>query len=76
MLLFSAGTFLYVATVHVLPELAEAARKSRDHILIPTSANINPPSHSHGGADFSAIELCVLIIGAIMPSVLTAGHHH
>ena len=76
MLLFSAGTFLYVATVHVLPELAESARKSRDHILLPTTPNGNSPSHSHGGADFSALELCVLIVGSIMPAILTAGHHH
>uniref|UniRef100_A0AC34Q078 Zinc transporter ZIP9 n=1 Tax=Panagrolaimus sp. JU765 TaxID=591449 RepID=A0AC34Q078_9BILA len=77
MLLFSAGTFLYVATVHVLPELAETARKTRnDHVLLPTTPG-TPTPHSHsGGADFNATELVVLIIGSILPSILSAGHHH
>jgi len=62
-MLFSAGTFLYVATVHVLPEVT----------------NIG---HSHGGGGdhgsggFSKAELIMLVLGAIMPLLLTVGHHH
>jgi zinc transporter 9 len=65
-MLFSAGTFLYVATVHVLPEL--------------TSKN----GHSHGGSiietperkGLRTIELTFLIIGALLPLLLTFGHRH
>lgn len=60
-MLFSAGTFLYVAAVHVLPELT----MRRSHA---------------GGAHSSRIlrksELLAIIVGALLPSVLTMGHHH
>jgi len=65
-MLFSAGTFLYVATVHVLPELTSRS------------------GHSHGGSiietterkGLRTIELMFLIIGALLPLLLTLGHHH
>lgn len=65
-MLFSAGTFLYVATVHVLPELTSRS------------------GHSHGGSiietterkGLRTIELVFLIIGALLPLLLTLGHHH
>jgi len=62
-MLFSAGTFLYVATVHVLPEVTNLGHGH---------------SHGGGGGDtgFSKKEMVVLIIGAIMPLFLTMGHHH
>ena len=65
-MLFSAGTFLYVATVHVLPEVTNVG-------------------HSHGGGNgksqsqsggFSAIELGLLVVGSLLPLLLTLGHHH
>ncbi|XP_075224200.1 zinc/iron regulated transporter-related protein 102B isoform X2 [Lycorma delicatula] len=52
-MLFSAGTFLYVATVHVLPELTARV----------------------GGA-FRVNQLFVLVLGAMLPLMLTMGHHH
>lgn len=62
-MLFSAGTFLYVATVHVLPEVTNVGH-----------------GHSHGGGEakggFSKSELCMLVVGAILPLFLTMGHHH
>jgi len=63
-MLFSAGTFLYVATVHVLPEVTNIGHGH---------------SHGGGGGDkggFSKSELLMLILGAIMPLFLTMGHHH
>jgi len=63
-MLFSAGTFLYVATVHVLPEVTNIGHGH---------------SHGGGGGDkggFSKSELFMLILGAIMPLFLTMGHHH
>jgi len=64
-MLFSAGTFLYVATVHVLPEVTNVGSGG---------------GHSHGvgdhGGGFSKSELLMLVVGAIMPLFLTLGHHH
>jgi len=61
-MLFSAGTFLYVATVHVLPEVTNLGHGH---------------SHGGGDkGGFSKSELFMLILGAIMPLFLTMGHHH
>jgi len=62
-MLFSAGTFLYVATVHVLPEVTNIGQGH---------------SHGGGDqkGGFSKSELLMLILGAIMPLFLTMGHHH
>merc|ERR1719273_34356 len=56
-MLFSAGTFLYVATMHVLPEVT----------------NMGNGGHSHG---FSKTELFLLTLGALLPLLMTLGHHH
>ncbi|XP_062909982.1 zinc transporter ZIP9 isoform X2 [Mobula hypostoma] len=60
-MLFSAGTFLYVATVHVLPE-------------------VGGTSHSHkaesGGKGLSRLEVCTLVLGCLIPLVLSVGHQH
>ncbi|XP_069773406.1 zinc transporter ZIP9 isoform X3 [Narcine bancroftii] len=60
-MLFSAGTFLYVATVHVLPE-------------------VGGTGHSHkaesGGKGLSRLEVCTLILGCLIPLVLSVGHQH
>lgn len=64
-MLFSAGTFLYVATVHVLPEVTNVGHGH---------------SHGGGGggdkAGFSKAELVMLVLGAVLPLFLTMGHHH
>lgn len=59
-MLFSAGTFLYVATVHVLPELT----------------NRSGNCHAGGGGMLRFTELGALIVGALAPALLTTGHHH
>ena len=56
-MLFSAGTFLYVATMHVLPEVT----------------NMGSGGHSHG---FTKTELFMLTLGALLPLLMTLGHHH
>jgi len=61
-MLFSAGTFLYVATVHVLPEV--------------TNIGHSHGGGGEQGKGFSKAELSMLVIGAIMPLFLTMGHHH
>lgn len=61
-MLFSAGTFLYVATVHVLPEIAvQSHRHSGD----------NPDAKG-----FRKVELLALVVGALLPLLLSIGHHH
>ncbi|KAJ8289652.1 hypothetical protein GJAV_G00003740 [Gymnothorax javanicus] len=62
-MLFSAGTFLYVATVHVLPE-------------------VGGMGHSHGsnggggGKGLSKVEVGALVLGCLIPLVLSIGHQH
>lgn len=63
-MLFSAGTFLYVATVHVLPEVGGGG-----HSHAPAGG---------GGASkgLSKVEVLALVLGCLIPLVLSVGHHH
>ncbi|PAV70774.1 hypothetical protein WR25_05406 [Diploscapter pachys] len=82
LMLFSAGTFLYVATVHVLPELAQQkSASSNDYTLVvdaqsPSTASSAGHSHAASGSSFTLKELLLIIIGAIIPALLAAGHSH
>ncbi|KAM4772802.1 zinc transporter ZIP9-like [Rhinophrynus dorsalis] len=61
-MLFSAGTFLYVATVHVLPEIS--GRGQHQH---------------HGASEYrqglGLLESLTLVVGAILPVILSLGLH-
>uniref|UniRef100_A0A8C5MPT3 Zinc transporter ZIP9 n=1 Tax=Leptobrachium leishanense TaxID=445787 RepID=A0A8C5MPT3_9ANUR len=62
-MLFSAGTFLYVATVHVLPEIS-----GRGH------------GHHSSGSEYrrpglGLLESMTLVIGAVLPVLLSLGLH-
>ncbi|MGH0133683.1 UNVERIFIED_CONTAM: hypothetical protein FKN15_077941 [Acipenser sinensis] len=66
-MLFSAGTFLYVATVHVLPEIS-----SRGHL--------HAPQHHSSSGEFQqgglgVLESLTLIIGAGLPVLISLGLH-
>ena len=63
-MLFSAGTFLYVATVHILPELM--SRKPNNNDLIA--------NHEHN--KMTKKELLFLVIGILTPLFLGLSHHH
>ncbi len=67
-MLFSAGTFLYVATVHVLSDLVRRSSSGHSHSL----------SSDNGGdkMGFTRCELLALISGALLPLTLTTFHHH
>ncbi|CAL4187034.1 unnamed protein product, partial [Meganyctiphanes norvegica] len=60
-MLFSAGTFLYVSTVHVLPEL---------------TSHSHDGTSSGGPGQFSRKQLLALICGSLLPLLLSVGHHH
>ncbi|CAG9794381.1 unnamed protein product [Diatraea saccharalis] len=70
-MLFSAGTFLYVATVHVLPELTH--KHSHTHTLLPVQEGVLPKK-GFGGLQFC--EMLILTVGALLPLLLTMGHKH
>ncbi|XP_015920694.1 zinc transporter ZIP9 isoform X2 [Parasteatoda tepidariorum] len=63
-MLFSAGTFLYVATVHVLPEIALQSHRHNPDISTPDIKG------------FRKVELLALVVGALLPLLLSVGHHH
>lgn len=68
-MLFSAGTFLYVATVHVLPELMTRTNSNYTHL----------PSAENAAASSSGLkvkEILVLVLGSFLPALITTGHHH
>lgn len=68
-MLFSGGTFLYVATVHILPELARFGVHTQT--ALPDTVMI---VHEHRG--FSKTELGLMVIGCLLPLVLALGHRH
>lgn len=83
-MLFSAGTFLYVATVHVLPELMQGGHNSNlhrkgqheYHMLEESRESPAPcdlPTVSQG---LRYSELIIMICGALLPLVITFGHQH
>ncbi|XP_034475433.1 zinc transporter ZIP9-B [Drosophila innubila] len=88
-MLFSAGTFLYVATVHVLPELTQGGHGVHHHqhigydyhlveesreILNDPTAQSQSTSNQKAGLRFS--ELIIMVCGALLPLIITFGHHH
>lgn len=59
-MLFSAGTFLYVATVHVLPEIANMGKSASGEVQ----------------KGFTKTELAAMVVGAVIPVILSLGHSH
>lgn len=68
-MLFSAGTFLYVSTVHVLPEIARSRPQPSGSLELGKNS-------STGVGHFNKKELSVIVIGALLPLLLSIGHHH
>ncbi|KJE91893.1 solute carrier family 39, variant [Capsaspora owczarzaki ATCC 30864] len=65
-LLFSAGTFVYVATMHVLPEIMH---------VHPASTSASNASGS-GDGSLSRDQFCALIVGMVAPLFMSIGHSH
>jgi len=66
-MLFSAGTFLYVATVHVLPEISTSTTQ---HTSLDGTVVVREQK------GFKKTELAALVIGAVLPVILAMGHKH
>lgn len=67
-MLFSAGTFLYVATVHVLPEVSRAGEQSPELLQQQPTG---PEAHQH--KHMGLLESFTLILGVGLPVVLALG---
>ncbi|XP_057654688.1 zinc transporter ZIP9 [Diorhabda carinulata] len=70
-MLFSAGTFLYVATVHVLADITQGHSHGYDKL-----PQIENSKLSSVGPRLRVIELLFLIAGCLFPILLSIGHHH
>lgn len=71
-MLFSAGTFLYVATVHILPEVSSSSSSSRTEYSssdLQSHTTAKPHQHRHLGLKDSF----TLILGVALPIVLALG---
>ncbi|KAJ3652226.1 hypothetical protein Zmor_018208 [Zophobas morio] len=69
-MLFSAGTFLYVATVHVLAELTQNSHHSYSKLQSLETGKIQTPQ------SLKTVELVCLVVGCLTPLLLTISHHH
>uniref|UniRef100_V5GNS7 Zinc transporter n=1 Tax=Anoplophora glabripennis TaxID=217634 RepID=V5GNS7_ANOGL len=76
-MLFSAGTFLYVATVHVLAELTQNSHGGQTHSYskLPQSLESARPSVPVSQS-LKTSELLCLVVGCLCPLLLSLGHHH
>lgn len=85
-MLFSGGTFLYVATVHILPELNQNRQSSTTFSNVSLSTQNSPISphpnsgitihHHHQHKGFDKVELLFLVVGCLSPLLLAFGHQH
>ena len=69
-MLFSAGTFLYVATVHVLNEVVEG--KSHGHSAV-TKVGEQYCEHESG---LSRAEVICIVTGSLLPLLFNIVHAH
>ncbi|KAM3863038.1 zinc transporter ZIP9 [Diretmus argenteus] len=68
-MLFSAGTFLYVAMVHVLPEIKSKGQQQAAHLHHLTGAG------GHQQGRLGVLESLTLILGVGLPVLLALGLH-
>ncbi|XP_072247334.1 zinc transporter ZIP9 [Leuresthes tenuis] len=67
-MLFSAGTFLYVATVHVLPEISSNRTEQP-----PSDSQQHAGAEAHRQQHLGLIESLTLVLGMGLPVVLALG---
>ena len=71
-MLFSAGTFLYVATVHVLTEVTQSSHQ-HSH---PSDLGSSSSASSGSSSKLSKVELLLLVAGALLPLLFNVIHSH
>ncbi|XP_013861441.1 zinc transporter ZIP9-A [Austrofundulus limnaeus] len=71
-MLFSAGTFLYVATVHVLPEISGGGGRTEEPL---SDVQQLPEADAHKRQHLGFLESLTLILGLGLPVVLALGLH-
>jgi zinc transporter 9 len=69
-LLFSGGTFLYVATAHILPEIQMQRQPSGD------ASTPGEGGEGEGGPNLTWGEVGVLVGGLLLPLLLNVQHGH
>uniref|UniRef100_A0A3B4WEA2 Zinc transporter ZIP9 n=1 Tax=Seriola lalandi dorsalis TaxID=1841481 RepID=A0A3B4WEA2_SERLL len=76
-MLFSAGTFLYVATVHVLPEISSSSSSSSSSRPGQPSSDLqqHTGAETHQQRHLGLLESLTLILGVGLPMVLALGLH-
>ncbi|XP_023841435.1 zinc transporter ZIP9 [Salvelinus sp. IW2-2015] len=81
-MLFSAGTFLYVATVHVLPEVSSRGQQQSFVNVISGTGHLDGTGTGHldgtgtgQQGDLGVLESLTLILGAGLPVLLALGLH-
>ncbi|KAI9208173.1 zinc transporter ZIP9-A-like protein [Polychytrium aggregatum] len=72
LLLFSAGTFLYVATVHILPEIYANHSKGSNPGTSPVTGTTG---HVHA-KNLSILQIIAFLCGVFAPIILTIEHTH
>jgi hypothetical protein len=82
-LLFSGGTFLYVATAHVLPEIQaggfEDEDEDEDHAAAEDGRHGHAHSHGHSHRTpprMKWTEVWVMVAGVLLPLLLDVHHGH
>lgn len=69
-MLFSAGTFLYVATVHVLPEISSSSRRTEEQL---SDIQQLPEADTHKRRHLGVPKSLTLILGLGLPVLLALG---
>lgn len=67
-MLFSAGTFLYVATAHVLPEISSSSSKGG-----PLSSDLQEHTEVHQHRYLGLLKSLTLVLGVGLPMLLALG---
>ena len=76
LLIFSAGTFLYVATVHVFSEIqgkhSHSVEKERNELPSPATEKNQIAISSEG---MSIAQIVCILVGLFSPLLIDVGHH-
>lgn len=69
LLLFSAGSFLYVATIHILPETY--GKEEETHLVSVSKELGEKPVYSKDGDYSKSVQLVTMVAGTFTPLLLT-----